>query len=58
LIKEIIDAAGAKVVEADVQAIPKLQIDCNDEAKQANLDLIEWLEEIDDVVEVFHNMNI
>lgn len=57
-IKEIIDAAGAKVVEADVQAIPKLQIDCNDEAKQANLDLIEWLEEIDDVVEVFHNMNI
>jgi transcriptional/translational regulatory protein YebC/TACO1 len=38
--------------------IPKNTIDCDPETAKANLALIEWLEELEDVDAVYHNMNI
>ena len=37
--------------------IPKTSVDCDSETAKANEALIEWLEGIDDVDRVFHNMN-
>lgn len=36
--------------------IPKSYVECDEEACKANLALIEWLEELDDVDTVYHNM--
>jgi len=56
-VKEAIEKAGIKVEEAALDMIPKTFIDCDAEAMKANLALIEWLDQIDDVDEVYHNMN-
>ena len=34
-----------------------LAIECDEEAAKANLALIEYLEELDDIDAVYHNMN-
>ena len=38
--------------------IPKISVDCDAENQKANLALIEWLEALDDVDVVYHNMNM
>lgn len=38
--------------------IPRNLIECAQEARENNLALIEWLEEIDDVDAVYHNMDL
>lgn len=54
-VKGAIDALNLKS-EAELTMIPKLYIECDDATQEANLALIEWLEESDDVDNVYHNM--
>ena len=55
-VKEKIDAMGIPVEEAELEMIPKTYVECDEEAAKANLALIEWLENLDDVDAVYHNM--
>ncbi len=57
-VKEAVEKLGFKADEAEIHMIPKSYIDVDQEAQEANLALIEWLEGIEDVDSVFHNMNI
>jgi YebC/PmpR family DNA-binding regulatory protein len=57
-VKEHFDAKGLESAEAGIEMIPKVLIVCPAEAREANLALIEWLEEIDDVDAVYHNMEL
>lgn len=56
-VKEAIEGLGFKCDEATLEMIPKNTIECDTEAQAANLALIEWLENIDDVDQVYHNMS-
>lgn len=55
-VKEAILHHGGKVSEAEIAMIPKVWIDPSEEEAASNLALIERLEMIDDVDNVFHNM--
>ena len=55
-VKEVIVHLGAEHIEADIEMIPKSFIECSEEDEKSNLALIEWLEGIDDVDAVFHNI--
>jgi YebC/PmpR family DNA-binding regulatory protein len=57
-IKEILQQKGFRCEEAGYEWIPKNYIECNQEDTTANLALIEWLENIDDVDNVYHNMKL
>ena len=57
-VKEAVEQLGFQCDEALIEMIPKNFIDCAAEAKAANLALIEWLDGIDDVDTVFHNMKM
>ena len=57
-IKEGIVAKGYKTDEISLEMIPKVYVDCDLETAKANLALIDWLEQLDDVDAVYHNMNI
>lgn len=57
-VKEAIEKMGIKTESADLQQIPKNWIECSPEDQKANLELIEWLEGLDDVDAVYHNMKI
>lgn len=56
-VKEALNKAGFNCEEASLDMIPKSYVDCDEENMKANLALIEWLEQLDDVDEVYHNMN-
>lgn len=56
-VKEAIAKAGFECVEASLEMIPKVTVDCDPETEKANLALIDWLEQLDDVDSVYHNMN-
>jgi YebC/PmpR family DNA-binding regulatory protein len=55
-VKEALSHAGFECEEANLEMIPKSYVECDEEAKKANLALIEWLEELEDVDAVYHNM--
>ncbi|WP_213318692.1 YebC/PmpR family DNA-binding transcriptional regulator [Chlamydiifrater volucris] len=55
-VKEKLVEAGVKVSEDVLVYKPLRMIDCNEEDGRNNLALIEWLEGIDDVDAVYHNM--
>jgi YebC/PmpR family DNA-binding regulatory protein len=57
-VKEVIDGAGLTCEEVAIEMIPKNLVEVNQEAKEANLALIEWLENLDDVDACFHNMKL
>lgn len=57
-VKEELVKAGISCEEANLEMIPKTYIDCDLETAKANLALIEWLEKLEDVDAVYHNMNI
>jgi len=57
-VKEAITNAKIACEEATLEMIPKVTVDCDAETLKANLALIEWLEELDDVDAVYHNMNL
>jgi YebC/PmpR family DNA-binding regulatory protein len=55
-VKEAISQLGFKCDSASLEMIPKVWVECDEETVKANLALIEWIEGIDDVDEVYHNM--
>jgi YebC/PmpR family DNA-binding regulatory protein len=57
-VKEKIEQLGGKCEQAELEMIPKTYVDCNEEDQKSNLALIEWLEALDDVDAVFHNMTL
>jgi YebC/PmpR family DNA-binding regulatory protein len=57
-VKEAVAKLGFKCDEATLEMIPKIYVDCDEETIKANLALVEWLEELDDVDAVYHNMNL
>jgi YebC/PmpR family DNA-binding regulatory protein len=57
-VKEAIAAKGIECQEAELDMIPKNSVECNLEDAKANLELIDWLENLDDVDAVYHNMKI
>lgn len=57
-VKEKLEAMGIVSSGADIEMIPKSLVACDQETIQANLALIEWLEESDDVDAVYHNMDL
>ena len=56
-VKEEIEKLGFQCDEESFEMIPKTFIDVDEETVKANMKLIEWLEGLDDVDDVFHNMN-
>ena len=57
-VKEGLEQLGFHCPEASIEMIPKMLIACDAEARKNNEALIEWLEGIDDIDEVYHNMDI
>lgn len=55
-VKEAIAKLGFKCDEAYLEMIPKVYVECNEEDSKSNVALIEWLEQLDDVDAVYHNM--
>ncbi len=43
---------------AEIEMLPKTLVACDDETRDANLALIDWLEELEDVDAVYHNMDL
>ncbi len=57
-VKEDLEAAGFPSEEVSIEMIPKILVSCDPEAKEKNEALIEWLENVDDIDEVYHNMEM
>ncbi len=57
-VKEAIEELGFKCDDASLEMIPKTSVECDIETAKSNLELLEWLEGIDDVDVVYHNMII
>jgi len=57
-VKEAIDKLGVICESAELQMLPKNTVECSAEDQRSNLDLIEWLEGLDDVDAVYHNMKL
>lgn len=57
-VKESLEKAGAKIEEAELAMVPKTWVEVSDQDADSNIALIEWLEGIDDVDAVYHNMKI
>jgi YebC/PmpR family DNA-binding regulatory protein len=57
-VKEGLASQGFNCEETSLSMIPKTSVDCDIETAKANLALIEWLEDLEDVDSVFHNMNV
>ncbi|MFN0065257.1 MAG: YebC/PmpR family DNA-binding transcriptional regulator [Chlamydiales bacterium] len=57
-VKEALDNAGIISTAAEFEMIPKNLIECDEERRKSNQALIDWLEELDDVNAVYHNMDL
>ncbi|MEX0962127.1 MAG: YebC/PmpR family DNA-binding transcriptional regulator [Simkaniaceae bacterium] len=55
-VKEVLDAKEIPS-EASLDYLPKTYVEVAEELQNANLALIEWLENVDDVDAVYHNMS-
>ncbi|MCB1116264.1 MAG: YebC/PmpR family DNA-binding transcriptional regulator [Chlamydiia bacterium] len=55
-VKEKLEESGVTILEASLEMIPKTTVSCDVETKEANSGLLEFLENLDDVDAVFHNM--
>lgn len=55
-VKEKLLAQNYQVEEAELEMIPKVWIECDAEATKANEQLINYLEALDDIDVVYHNM--
>jgi len=55
-VKEAVEKLGFKADEASLEMIPKVWVACSEEQRKDNLALIDWLEALDDVDAVYHNM--
>lgn len=57
-VKDAVSALGYICEEGELEMIPKNYVACPDEASRDNLALIEWLEDLEDVDAVYHNMQL
>jgi YebC/PmpR family DNA-binding regulatory protein len=57
-VKEAIEKRGIKCEEAELAMVPKSLVEVSDTDADANIALIEWLENLDDVDAVYHNMKV
>lgn len=57
-VKEGLEQKKYPCKEASLEMIPKLYVDCDVETAKSNQALIEWLEKIDDIDEIYHNMKL
>ncbi|MFQ5729070.1 MAG: YebC/PmpR family DNA-binding transcriptional regulator [Waddliaceae bacterium] len=57
-VKEGIAGQGFTCAETSLEMIPKTSVECDAEMAAANLALIEWIEQLEDVDAVFHNMTL
>lgn len=57
-VKEAIEAKGVVCEAAEIECVPKHLVACSPEDCASNLALIEALEALDDVNEVYHNMDM
>lgn len=57
-VRDALQQKGVEATEVEIEMIPKNWIECDEETTKANLALIEWLENLDDVDAVFHNMRL
>ncbi len=55
-VKDAIQHLGFQCDEADLVMIPKSYVECDEETAKENMALIEWLEGLEDVDAVYHNM--
>lgn len=55
-VREAIEHLGFRCDSAELEMIPKVEVECAGEARKDNLALIEWLQDIEDVDAVYHNM--
>jgi YebC/PmpR family DNA-binding regulatory protein len=57
-VKALIESEGIEIEEAELAMVPKTWVEVSEEDANANIALIEWLENLDDVDAVYHNMKI
>lgn len=57
-VKEALTQKGYKTEESSLELIPRVYVDCDEETLKANLALVDWLEQYDDVDAVYHNINL
>src|SRR3989344_755401 len=57
-VKGAIERAKMAWEEAELAMVPKTWVEVSDEIADQNIALIEWLENLDDVDAVYHNMKI
>lgn len=57
-VKEALNKQGVKSEEVSLEMIPKNYVELDLETAKANLALIDWLEQLEDVDVVYHNMVI
>ncbi|MBI3211930.1 MAG: YebC/PmpR family DNA-binding transcriptional regulator [Simkania negevensis] len=55
-VKERLDQQGIISLETSLEMLPKHSVECDEETRAANQALIDYLENLDDVDAVFHNM--
>jgi len=55
-VKESLEKEGFPCTQATLEMIPKNEVQCDEETVKANEALIEWIEDLDDVDAVYHNM--
>lgn len=57
-VKERLEAAKVVVQEMSIEWVPKNLIAIDEETKAANFELIRYIEDLDDVTAVYHNMDL
>lgn len=55
-VKDALDGEQVPTEECALQMIPNSHVECSEEHQQSNIALIEWLDDLEDVSEVYHNM--
>ena len=55
-VKEKLESQGVLCAEASLEMLPKVSVSCGPKIKKANEELIEWLDNLEDVDAIFHNM--
>lgn len=57
-VRDAINALGIAVDSAELEMVPKSYVEADVETMKSNLALIEWLENLEDVDAVYHNMKL
>lgn len=57
-VRDAVQHLGFQCDEAELEMVPKSYVECDPEATKDNLALIDWLENLEDVDAVYHNMKM